>query len=47
MAMKKLSRKAAELCEERHRQFVLELGPEPLEKLVTADESAVNVLTAF
>jgi hypothetical protein len=45
--MKKLSRKAAERCEEKRRQFVLAIGQEPLERIVTADESAVNVLTTF
>jgi hypothetical protein len=47
MTMKKLSQKAAELCEEKCRHFVLAISNESFERIVTADESAVNVLTTF
>lgn len=40
-----LSRAAQERCEEAHCQYTLEIGGEPPERLVTADEAAVDVLT--
>ncbi|KAJ7026053.1 hypothetical protein C8F04DRAFT_892871, partial [Mycena alexandri] len=43
MTMKKLSKPAAERCEEAHRDFVFEVGQYPAEYLVTADEAAVNI----
>jgi transposase len=47
LSMKKLSRAAAERSEHQRRLFTLAIGGEPLERIVTADESAVNVLTTF
>ncbi|KAJ6514507.1 hypothetical protein C8R47DRAFT_939400, partial [Mycena vitilis] len=38
---------AAERCEEDRRDFVFEVGKYPAEYLVTADESAVNILTTY
>ncbi|KAJ7193524.1 hypothetical protein GGX14DRAFT_378942 [Mycena pura] len=42
-----LSKPAAERCEEARREFALEVGKYPPEYLVTADESAVNLLTTY
>ncbi|KAJ7663361.1 hypothetical protein DFH06DRAFT_947820, partial [Mycena polygramma] len=42
-----LSKPAAERCEEARRNFVFEVGKYPAEYLVTADESAVNILTTY
>ncbi|KAF7335978.1 DDE family endonuclease [Mycena sanguinolenta] len=47
MTSKKLSRTAAERCEDSRREFVLEVGKYPPEYLVTADEAAVNILTTY
>ncbi|KAF8160541.1 hypothetical protein K438DRAFT_1460794, partial [Mycena galopus ATCC 62051] len=43
MTSKKLSKPAAERCEEARRDFALEVGRYPASYLVTADESAVNL----
>lgn len=43
----KLSKAAAERSEEARREFRLEIGAEPPERIVTADESAVNLLTTY
>ncbi|KAJ6540644.1 hypothetical protein B0H19DRAFT_855328, partial [Mycena capillaripes] len=43
MTSKKLSKPAAERCEEARRDFALEVGRYPANYLVTADESAVNL----
>lgn len=42
-----LSKAAAECCEEARRRFALEIGQYPVDHLVMADESAVNVLTTY
>ena len=42
-----LSRAAQERCEEAHCQYTLEIGGEPPERLVTADEATVDVLTSY
>ncbi len=42
-----LSKPAAERCEEARRDFVFEVGKYPVNYLVTADESAVNILTTY
>ncbi|KAJ7659642.1 hypothetical protein DFH06DRAFT_1130413 [Mycena polygramma] len=42
-----LSKPAAERCEEARRNFVFEVGKYPADYLVTADESAVNILTTY
>ncbi|KAJ7626238.1 hypothetical protein B0H17DRAFT_849791, partial [Mycena rosella] len=47
MTTKKLSKPAAERCEEARRDFALEVGQYPVEYLVTADEAAVNFLTTY
>ncbi|KAK6997463.1 hypothetical protein R3P38DRAFT_3059166 [Favolaschia claudopus] len=44
---KKLSREAGERCEDTRREFFMEIGNEPPERLVCADESAVNILTTY
>ncbi|KAJ7778716.1 hypothetical protein DFH07DRAFT_715713, partial [Mycena maculata] len=44
---KKLSRQAAERCATARRDFLLEIGNEPADYIVCADESAVNVLTSY
>ncbi|KAJ7618096.1 hypothetical protein DFH06DRAFT_944705, partial [Mycena polygramma] len=44
---KKLSRQAAERCADARRDFVMEIGNEPAERIVCADESAVNILTSY
>ncbi|KIM73865.1 hypothetical protein PILCRDRAFT_717017 [Piloderma croceum F 1598] len=44
---KKLSKAAAERCEEARQQFRMEIGAESPERIVTADESAVNILTTY
>jgi len=43
----KLSRVAAERCEEKRREFSFEIGNYPPEYLVAADEAAVNILTTY
>lgn len=42
-----LSKAAAERCEEARHQFRMEIGAETLDRIVTADESAVNILTTY
>lgn len=42
-----LSKAAAERCEEARRQFRWEIGQESADRIVTADESAVNILTTY
>jgi hypothetical protein len=42
-----LSRAAAERCEDSRRAFALEVGKYPAEYLVTAEETAVNILTTY
>lgn len=44
---KKLSRAAAERCAHARRAFAFEIGAEPPERIVAADESAVNLLTSY
>ncbi|RDB26780.1 hypothetical protein Hypma_005272 [Hypsizygus marmoreus] len=44
---KKLSKAAAECCDEARHKFALEIGNEPPERIVTRDKSAVNILTTF
>ncbi|KAJ8475422.1 hypothetical protein ONZ45_g15616 [Pleurotus djamor] len=44
---KKLSRVAQERSEEARRAFTLQVGREPPERLVCADEAAVNILTSY
>ncbi|KAJ7198941.1 hypothetical protein GGX14DRAFT_325846, partial [Mycena pura] len=44
---KKLSRHAAERCEAARRAFLMEIGDEPADYFVCADESAVNILTSY
>ncbi|KAJ7615148.1 hypothetical protein DFH06DRAFT_961117, partial [Mycena polygramma] len=47
ISSKKLSRQAAERCEHARRDFMMEIGEEPAERIVCADESAVNILTSY
>jgi hypothetical protein len=42
-----LSKVAAERCAEARRTFAMEIGNEPPERVVCADESAVNILTSY
>jgi hypothetical protein len=42
-----LSKPAAERCEEARRDFAFEVGKYPADYPVTADESAVNLLTTY
>lgn len=42
-----LSKAAFEHCADARRLFVLQIGNEPLEQLVAADEAAVNILTSY
>ncbi|KAJ7713329.1 hypothetical protein DFH07DRAFT_708699, partial [Mycena maculata] len=44
---KKLSREAAKRCAHARRDFIMEIGHEPAERIVCADESAVNILTSY
>ncbi|KAJ7099892.1 hypothetical protein B0H15DRAFT_736059, partial [Mycena belliarum] len=44
---KKLSRQAAERCSDARRDFLMQIGNEPAERIVCADESAVNILTTY
>ncbi|KAJ7763529.1 hypothetical protein DFH07DRAFT_697397, partial [Mycena maculata] len=44
---KKLSKQAAERCADARRDFVMAIGNEPPERIVCADESAVNILTSY
>ncbi|KAF8078346.1 hypothetical protein FPV67DRAFT_1382651, partial [Lyophyllum atratum] len=47
IGLKKLSKMAAERSEEVRRKFIMEIGAEPPEYLVMADEAAVNILTTY
>ncbi|KDQ51314.1 hypothetical protein JAAARDRAFT_113397, partial [Jaapia argillacea MUCL 33604] len=47
ISSKQLSKAARERCEDARRDFVLEIGHEPPERIVCADESAVNILTSY
>ncbi|KAJ7355349.1 hypothetical protein DFH08DRAFT_690544, partial [Mycena albidolilacea] len=47
MTSKKLSKPAAKRCEEARRAFAFEVGKYPVNYLVTAHESAVNLLTTY
>lgn len=38
---------AAKRCEETRQKFAMEIGREPPEYIVTADEAAVNILTTY
>jgi hypothetical protein len=42
-----LLKEAAERCEEARHQFWMEIGAKSPERIVTADESAVNILTTY
>ncbi|KAJ7315172.1 hypothetical protein DFH08DRAFT_655628, partial [Mycena albidolilacea] len=44
---KKLSRQAAERCADARRDFLMKIGNEPADRIVCADESAVNILTSY
>lgn len=43
----KLSKVAQERCKHARRDFTIAIGDEPPERLVTADEAAVNILTSY
>jgi hypothetical protein len=43
----KLSKPTAERCAEARQNFEFEVGQYPANYLVTADESAVNLLTTY
>ncbi|KAJ7340828.1 hypothetical protein DFH08DRAFT_646366, partial [Mycena albidolilacea] len=47
MTLKKLSKPATERCEQARCGFAFEVGKYPANYLVTADESAVNLLTTY
>ncbi|KAF8133505.1 hypothetical protein K438DRAFT_1538154, partial [Mycena galopus ATCC 62051] len=47
LSSKKLSRQAAERCADARRAFIMEIGDEPADRIVCADESAVNILTSY
>ncbi|KAJ7662385.1 hypothetical protein B0H17DRAFT_873593, partial [Mycena rosella] len=47
ISSKQLSKQAAERCETALRDFHMEIGDEPAERIVCADESAVNILTSY
>ncbi|KAJ7209238.1 hypothetical protein GGX14DRAFT_313635, partial [Mycena pura] len=49
LSSKKLSPQAAERCEHARRDFIMEIGNEPalVDRIVCADESAVNILTSY
>ncbi|KAJ6453022.1 hypothetical protein C8R47DRAFT_946912, partial [Mycena vitilis] len=47
LSSKKLSRAAAERCEHARWHFLMEIGDEPADRIVCADESAVNILTSY
>ncbi|KAJ7652170.1 hypothetical protein DFH06DRAFT_963748, partial [Mycena polygramma] len=47
LSSKKLSRVASERCDDTRRGFFMEIGDEPADRLVCADESAVNILTSY
>ncbi|KAJ7681387.1 hypothetical protein B0H17DRAFT_855500, partial [Mycena rosella] len=47
ISSKKLSRQTAERCENTRRNFFMEIGDKPVDRLVCADESAVNILTLY
>ncbi|KAJ6532396.1 hypothetical protein B0H19DRAFT_1005033, partial [Mycena capillaripes] len=42
-----LSRQAAEQCVHTRRDFLMEIGNEPADRIVCTDESAVNILTTY
>lgn len=42
-----LSKAAQERCEIARREFVMEIGDEPVERIVCGDEAAVNILTSY
>ncbi|KAJ7189358.1 hypothetical protein GGX14DRAFT_326455, partial [Mycena pura] len=44
---KKLSKPAAERCADARRDFIMAIGNEPVDRIVCADESAVNILTSY
>jgi len=47
IGLKGLSKAAAERYGDARRKFALTIGKEPVENLVCADESAVNILTTY
>ncbi|KAJ7749086.1 hypothetical protein DFH07DRAFT_721612, partial [Mycena maculata] len=47
LSLKKLSRQAAERCADVRHVFLMEIGDEPADHIVCADESAVNILTSY
>jgi len=47
LTFQKLSKIAAEHCEEAWHDFALIIGGEPPKYLVTSDEAAVNILTSY
>ncbi|KAJ6522610.1 hypothetical protein B0H19DRAFT_857960, partial [Mycena capillaripes] len=47
ISSKRLSHQAAERCEHARRDFLMEIGNEPADRIVCADESAVNILTSY
>ncbi|KAJ7203048.1 hypothetical protein GGX14DRAFT_369858 [Mycena pura] len=47
LSSKKLSVQAAERCADARRAFIMEIGDEPADRIVCADESAVNILTSY
>ncbi|KAJ7140339.1 hypothetical protein C8R46DRAFT_849173, partial [Mycena filopes] len=47
LCSKKLSRQAAERCAHARRDFIMKIGDEPADRIVCADESAVNILTTY
>ena len=47
LTFQKLSKIAADCCEEAWRDFALTIGAEPPEYLITGDEAAVNILTSY
>jgi hypothetical protein len=47
LILQQLSEAAAERCEESRRAFAMEIGMEPAENIVCADECAVNILTTY
>ncbi|KAF8475260.1 hypothetical protein DFH94DRAFT_672848 [Russula ochroleuca] len=47
ISSKKLSRTAAERCQEARNAFALEIGTYPAEYLVAGDKVAINVLTTY
>jgi hypothetical protein len=47
MNLHQLSKAAQERCEIARREFVMEIGGEPAERIVCGDEAAVNILTTY